>query len=113
MNNIKSVIGWTGAYTSGQNTVKYTEERKRALVDRIRKRQYNFTHMDHIWLNYGAPLYADNVLCVLTKQEWDEAISEAYRDEPLGKRLMPDDVIDREPINGVLYEKEKWEPKDE
>jgi hypothetical protein len=25
---------------------------------------------------------------------------------------MPEDVIDREPINDVLYEKIKWEPKD-
>ena len=110
---IESVIGWTSAYLSTYKTVKYTEDRKRALVDRIRKRRYNFTHSDHCFLSYGAPLYADNVLCVLAKYEWDEAISEAYRDEPLGQRLMPEDVIDRAPINGVLYEKEKWEPKSE
>lgn len=113
MNEINPVVGWTGAYTSGHRQVKYTEERKRALVDRIRKRQYNFTHSDHNFLNYGAPFYADNVLCVLTKREWDEALSEAYRDATLGQRLMPEDVIARSPIHGVLYEKEKWEPKDE
>ena len=113
MNKLNPVVGWTGAYTSGHRQSPYTEDRKRALVDRIRKRQYNFTHMDHNFLNYGAPFYSDNAMCVLTKKEWDEAISEAYRDEPLGKRLMPEDVIDREPVNGVLYEKEKWEPKSE
>lgn len=113
MSNIKSVVGWTGAYTSGHRQVKYTEERKRALVDRIRKRKYNFTYMDHQFLNYAAPFYEDKVLCVLTKQEWDEAISEAYRDEPLGARLMPEDAIDRAPVDGILYEKEKFEPKDE
>lgn len=113
MKEINPVVGWAGAYTSGRKTVKYTEDRKRALVDRIRKRQYNFTHADHTFLDHCAPFYADNVLCVLTKQEWDEAISEAYRDDPLGQRLMPEDVIDRVPINGVLYEKEKWEPNNE
>lgn len=112
MNKINPVVGWTSAFLSSHPTVKYTEERKRALVDRIRKRKYNFTHTDHNFLNYAAPFYEDNVLCVLTKQEWDEAISEAYRDEPLGARMMPEDVVDRVPIDGVLYEKEKWEPKD-
>ena len=111
MNNIKPVVGWAGAYTSGHRQVKYTEERKRALVDRIRKRKYNFTHADHNFLNYGAPFYEDKVLCILTKQEWDEALGEAYKDESLGPRLMPEDVIDRAPIDGVLYEKEKFEPK--
>ena len=110
---VEPVSGWTSAYLSVYNTVKYTEDRKRALVDRIRKRQYNFTHTDHCFLEYGAPFYADGVLCVLTKQELDEAISEAYRDEPLGQRLIPEDVITRKPVNGVLYEKEKWEPKSE
>ena len=38
-------------------------------------------------------------------------MSEAYKDDDLGPRLMPEDVILRSPINGVLYEKEKWEPK--
>ena len=111
MNKLNPVVGWTGAYTSGYNQAPYTEERKQALVDRIRKRKYNFTHMDHQFLDYAAPFYEDKVLCVLNKHEWDEAISEAYRDETLGKRLMPEDVIDRAPVDGVLYEKEKWEPK--
>lgn len=112
MNKINPVIGWAWAYTSGHRQVKYTEERKRALVDRIRKREYNFNHNDHQFLNYAAPFYEDNVLCVLSKQEWDDAICEAYGESTLGPRLMPEDVIDREPINGVLYEKEKFEPKD-
>jgi hypothetical protein len=49
---------------------------------------------------------------VLTKQEWDSVMDEAWADYPRGARLMPEDEIDREPINSVLYEKEKWEPKD-
>lgn len=112
MNNIKPVVGWTSSYLSPYKTVTYTKDRKKALVDRIRKRGYNFTHTDHSFLDYAAPFYEDNVLCVLTKQEWDEAMSEAWGDYPLGARLMPEDVIDRQPIDGVIYEKEKWELKE-
>lgn len=111
MKDIKRVVGWTSAYLSTYPTVKFTKERRDTLVDRIRKRQYNFTHNDHQFLNYNAPFYEDEVVCVLTKQEWDGVMSDAYRDNPLGARLMPEDVIDRDPIKGVLYEKEKWEPK--
>ena len=39
-------------------------------------------------------------------------MDEAWADYPRGPRLMPEDVINRKPINTVLYEKEKWEPKD-
>jgi hypothetical protein len=112
MKDIKKTVGWTSAYLSSYPTVKFTQERRSTLVDRIRKRQYNFTHADHQFLDYAAPFYEDEVICVLTKQEWDSVISDAYKDNPLGTRLMPEDVIDRKPINGVLYEREKWEPKE-
>ena len=63
-------------------------------------------------LPYGCPFYSDGVLCTLTKAQWDSVMNEAYKDIPLGERLMPMDVIKRKPINSVLYEKEKFEPKD-
>lgn len=110
-NDILVVTGWTSAYLSSYPIAEYTTERKRALVDRIRKRQYNFTHQAHQTLFYTAPFYSDERVCVLNKTQWDEAMSEAYKDEQLGPRLMPEDAIDRKPINDVLYEKEKWEPK--
>lgn len=112
MNNIKPVVGWTSAYLSPYKAVKFTEDRRKTLVDRIKKRKYNFTHTDHSFLDYAAPFYEDNVLCVLTKQEWDSVMDEAYREYPRGPRLMPEDVIERAPINGVLFEKEKWEFKE-
>lgn len=112
MKEINPVTGWSSAYLSSYPTVEYTEDRKKALVDRIRKRRYNFTHQAHQTLFYTAPFYSDECICVLTKVQWDEAISEAYNDIPLGSRLMPEDVIDRAPINSVLYEKIKWEPKE-
>lgn len=106
------VVGWTSAYFSNYPTVKFTKERRSVLVDRIKKRRYNFNHFDHQNIDYCAPFYLDNVLCVLTKDEWNSVMDEAYGDYPRGARLMPEDVIEREPINTVLYEKEKWEPKD-
>ena len=111
-NNIKPVIGWVSAFTSPYKSVKFTEDRRKALVDRIKKRKYNFNHMDHNFLDYAAPFYEDNVLCVLTKQEWDSVMDEAYKEFPRGPRLMPQDVIDLQPVNDVLYEKSKWIPKE-
>ena len=112
MKEISPVVGWTSAYLSSYKTVEYTEDRKKALVDRIRKRGYNFTHQAHQTLFYAAPFYSDECICVLSKSQWDEAISEAYKDMPLGARLMPEDVIDLQPVNDVLYEKSKWIPKE-
>ena len=36
-----SVIGWTSAYLSDYPITPFAEERKKALVERIRKRKYN------------------------------------------------------------------------
>ena len=112
MTNNNPVIGWTSAWLSPYPTVPFTEERKQALVHRIRKRKYNFTYQAHQTLLYTAPFYSDKVVCVLTKPQWDDVMSEAYGDESLGERLMPEDVIDIKPINDVLYEKVKWIPKE-
>lgn len=106
-----TVIGWVDAYLSNYSTVTLTEERRKALVERIRKRKYNFTYESHQTLPYAAPLYNDNVLCVLTKPQWDSVMDEVYSDTPRGARLMPMDVINLRPINSVLYEKEKFIPK--
>lgn len=113
MTNNCPVIGWTSAYFSTYPTTSFTAERKKTLVDRIKKRKYNFNHFDHCNLDHCAPFYADGVLCILTKQEWDSVMNEAWADYPRGPRLMPEDVINRTPINSVLYEKEKFEPKED
>jgi hypothetical protein len=112
MTNANPVIGWTSAYLSPYPTVPFTEDRKQALIHRIRKRRYNFTHQAHQTLLYTAPFYLDQTICVLSKQEWDEVISEAYKEIPLSARSMPEDVIKTKPINDVLYEKSKWQPKE-
>ena len=102
-----TVIGWSDAYGGTVPTVTFTTERKKALVERIRKRKYNFNHFDHEMLGC-APVYDDKVMCVLTKPQFDDVMSEAYKDIPRGQRLLPQDVITIPVKNGILYEKEKF-----
>lgn len=102
-----TVVGWSDAYGGYVPTVDFTSERKRALVERIRKRRYNFNHFDHEMLGC-APVYDDKVMCVLTKAQFDSAMNEAYKEMPRGRRLLPYDVIEDIPVNGILYEKKKF-----
>ena len=102
------VTGWCDAYGSKYHTVSFTNERRKALVERIRKRKYNFNYMDHSSLPYCAPFYDDESICVLTKQEFDSVMNEAWKDMPRGARLIPMDVITLPVKNGVLFEKEKF-----
>lgn len=102
-----TVIGWTDAWGNAVPTTTFTTERKKALVERIRKRKYNFNHFDHEMLGCS-PVYNDKTKCVLTKVQFDDVMSEAYKDLPRTQRLLPQDAIDDNPINGVLYEKKKF-----
>lgn len=102
-----TVIGWSDAYGGIVPAATFTVERKKALVERIRKRKYNFNHFDHEMLGC-APVYDDKVKCVLTKAQFDDVMSEAYKDIPRGQRLLPQDTIEDAPVNGILYEKKKF-----
>jgi hypothetical protein len=104
-----TVIGWTGAWDGVVPASTLTKEKEKALIERIRKRRYSFNQFDHEMLPYASPVFDDKTTCVLTKAQWDRVMSEAYKDIPLGQRLMPQDVITRLPKNGILYEKEKFE----
>ena len=106
---MNTVIGWCDLYGGIIPTAPFTTDRKKALVERIRKRRYNFNHFDTMMLPFCSPVYSDKVTCEMTKQQWDDVIAEAYKEIPLGQRLLPQDVIARPPKNGVLYEKEKFE----
>lgn len=101
------VVGWCYAFDNAVPTVAFTNERKKALVERIRKRRYNFNHFDHEMMGC-APVYDDKVMCVLTKAQFDSVMDEAYSDMRRGPRLMPQDVITRPVKNGILYEKDKF-----
>ena len=103
-----TVIGWCGAWDGVIPTSNFTKEKEKALVERIRKRKYSFNQFDHEMLPYASPVFDDKTTCILTKVQWDKVMSEAYKDIPLGQRLMPQDIIEDEPINGVLYEKKKF-----
>ena len=102
-----TVIGWTDAYSGAVPTVTFTAERRKALVERIRKRKYNFNHFDHEMLGC-APVYNDKVMCVLNKSQFDSVMDEAYKDMPRGQRLLPQDIIDDRIVDGILYEKKKF-----
>lgn len=104
-----TVIGWCDLYGGAVPVASFTEERKKALVERIKKRRYNFNHFDHMMLPYCAPVFSDRVTCEMSKQQWDSVMAEAYKDIPFGQRLLPQDVITRPPKNGILFEKEKFE----
>jgi hypothetical protein len=110
---MSTVIGWCDLYGGIIPTVSFTEDRKKALIERIRKRRYNFNHFDTMMLPFCSPVYSDKVTCEITKQQWDSVMAEAYKETPLGQRLLPQDVITRPPKNGVLFEKEKFEEEGE
>lgn len=108
---MSSVIGWTDCFSGLYPTVHLTDDRRKALIERIKKRRYNFNFSDHQFLPYATPVYNDKVVCELTKQQFDSVMNEVYKDIPRGARLMPMDAIHRQPQNGILYEAEKFEPK--
>lgn len=110
---MSSVVGWADCYSGVCPVVTFTEDRKKALVERIRKRRYNFNFADHQFLPYCSPVYGDKVMCELTKPQWDGVMSEAYKEVPRGPRLLPQDVITSTPKNGILYEKEKFQQEGE
>ena len=110
---MSTVIGWTDCFSGKFPVVTFTEDRKKALAERIRKRKYNFNFTDHQFLPYCCPVYEDKVVCELNKPQWDAVMSEAYKEIPRGARLLPQDSIEDKPINGVLYEKKKFYMKGE
>jgi hypothetical protein len=103
-----TVIGWTGAWDGIVPTSTLTKEKEIALIERIRKRKYNFNQFDHEMLPYASPVFDDKTTCILTKIQWDKVMAESYKDIPRGQRLMPQDAIEDVPVNGILYEKKKF-----
>lgn len=104
-----TVIGWTGAWDNVVPTSTFTKEKEKALIERIKKRKYNFNQFDHEMLPYASPVFNDKTTCILNKTQWDKVMSEAYKDIPRGPRLLPQDIITRPAKGGILYEKEKFE----
>lgn len=110
---MSTVVGWTGAWDGIIPVSPFTKDKEKALIERIRKRHYNFNQFDHEMLPYASPVFEDKTTCVLNKAQWDKVMNEVYKDIPRGQRLLPQDVITRAPKSGVLYEKEKFEEGDQ
>lgn len=99
------IVGWAGAWVSPFEHAELTDEKRNLFVEYIRYKHLNYTYQAHQTLPYAAPLFSDGKICVLTNQQWNDIIAEAYGDEPLGRRLMPADIIKTAPINDALWEK--------
>ena len=106
------VKGWVDTYGSNFPIAAFSSERKKALVEKIRQRKYNFNFSDAQFLPNCCPYYDDGKICILTKKEFDEIMQEAWKDRPRGARLLPMDVITLPAKNGVLYEKAKYMEED-
>ena len=111
MNEKLFVMGWLDPYTTQFEKAEYTKERKNALVTRIKKRHYWFTHFDHEFMSV-TPIYSDKKYCMLTKNELDEAFAEAYKDINVEGRKLPSDEEETVMHNGILYEKKKYIKED-
>ena len=106
------VKGWVGAYDGNFPIAAFSSERKKALVEKIRQRKYNFNFQDSQFLPSCCPYYDDGKICILTKKEFDETMSEAWYESSRGARLLPMDVITLPAKNGILYEKAKYLEED-
>lgn len=109
----KVVVGWIDTY--GKITLpvaSLTDDRKRALIERIRKRKYNFGYNEYQYLPYCQPVYDDGMVCMMTKQQFENIMDEAWKDMRINRRLLPMDAITIPVKNGVLYEKEKFMNKE-
>ena len=102
-----TVVGWTDSWNDNYPTVAFTTEKHRALVERIRKRRYNFSYQMLQFNPYSTPVYNDGTKSLLSKSEWDQVLTDAYGDEKMPMRCTPMDVLTINK-NGVLWEKEKF-----
>lgn len=102
-----TVVGWTDCWNENCPTATFTTEKHKALVERVRKRQYNFTFQMLQMNPYSTPVYNDGTKCLLSKSEWDNVLADAYGDARLPLRCTPMDVLTIKK-NEILWEKEKF-----
>lgn len=101
-----TVVGWTSCYEDRYPTVTFTPDRQKALVERVRKRRYNFSY-SMFMTPYTTPVYNDGVKCLLSKAEWDRVLADAYGDDKMPVRCSPMDVLTLKRYE-ALWEKEKF-----
>lgn len=105
-----TVVAWCDSYNDDYPTVAFTAERQKALTERVKKRKYNFSYQ--MFMNpYTTPVYEDGAKCILTKQQWDDVLANAYGDQTMPIRCTPLDVLTIKK-NDALWEKDKFVPKE-
>jgi len=106
MNDKLFVMGWIDLNNNFVQ-VPFDSVREDALITRIKKRKYNFTHFTHQFLT-AIPLFNDGTYCVLSKSELDKVFEKSYKDMEISSRKMPLDEEECVAYNGVLFEKQKY-----
>lgn len=106
MNEKLFVMGWIDLNNNFVQ-VPLDSVREGALITRIKKRKYNFTHFAHQFLT-AIPLFNDGTYCILSKPELDKVFEKAYKDIEIDGRKTPLDEEECVPYNGILFEKQKY-----
>jgi hypothetical protein len=106
MNEKLFVMGWIDL-NNNFTQVPLNSVREDALVARIKKRKYNFTHFTHQFLT-AIPLFNDGTYCLLTKSELDKVFEKAHKNIEIDGRKMPLDEEECVMYNGILFEKQKF-----
>lgn len=101
-----TVVAWTSCYEDRYPTVTFTPERQKALVERVKRRGYNFSYQMFL-TPYTTPVYDDGCKTLLTKSEWDNVLAVAYGDSKMPPRCTPMDVLTVKK-HEALWEKEKF-----
>lgn len=101
---VSKIIGWTDPYNTEFKQECFGESQRQALIGLIRKREYNFTFQDHLYMPYCTPVYKGDYYCTMSKSEFYDIISEAYKNRDVPPRKMPMDVLKKSLDKDILLE---------
>jgi len=104
---IFNVVAWCDNFDDNYSNTPFTEERKRALVDRVRQRKYNMSYQMLSMNPYSTPVYQDGCRCLLTSEQWEDVLVDVYADNKRPPRFSPMDILTFK-ANGALWEKERF-----
>lgn len=102
-----NVVAWCDNYNDNYPCATFTEERRRALVDRVKQRKYNMSYQMLSMNPYSTPVYQDGCRCLLSSTQWESVLSEVYDDNKRPPRFSPMDILTFK-ANDALWEREKF-----
>lgn len=111
MNNKKNhakVVGWVFPYDTRFKNSELTEDKKLAIINKIRKKKYYYSWSDSQFMDGCTPMFNDYTYCNLTKPQYDEIFSEALKDYDDINRLLPIDATHTTVCDSVVWEKTKY-----